>query len=682
MTPDNLSPAEPTSAGTLLALARKKFGALGRAEVELFRAAQEGRPASALTDNDEADDPAKAANWPADRAVRAKCISWLCTDPNASGLITYRGLDLNGMRIDGALELDNAHIKFSLRALRCAFSENISLRDAQLLGFWLLNCRIKSLDASRAIIAGPVYLLGGFKAEGEVRMVGIKIDGYLECDGAQFSNAKGFALDANGARVEGSVFLRNGFKAEGQIRLVRATIGGNLDCCGGQFSNAKGLTLNANGAQIEGNVFLRDAKVEGEVNLLGATIGGNLECDGAQFSKTERFALSADGAQIEGAVFLRNGCKAKGEVRLVGTKIGGYLDCNGAQFSNAKGLALDVYGAQIQGDVFLGNGFKAEGEVKLLRATIGGNLECRGAQLSNSQGLALNADGAKIEGVFLRAFFKAEGQVNLNGATIGNLLIHDVIGADEMILDLRLTKVEAFWDDEKSWPKAGNLFLDGFRYERLYEEAPFQADSRKKWLGLQRRDRFRPRPYEQLATVLRQMGHERDARLVMMEKNRERARFTHFARQGWWWYNLFGRLIGYGYAPWRAFAMSAAMILLGTILFQIGSVHDLISPTGENAYVREPNGQVIEENKRPKISEKYPVFNAFFYSLESFTPLLKLDQSAHWRPNANHGAKVPLFRFWAPRTGDLLRYYLYFHIAAGWLLTSLWVGAVTGLVKT
>ena len=70
------------------------------------------------------------------------------------------------------------------------------------------------------------------------------------------------------------------------------------------------------------------------------------------------------------------------------------------------------------------------------------------------------------------------------------------------------------------------------------------------------------------------------------------------------------------------------------------------------------------------MAETYPKFNAFVYSLESFVPLIKLDQSANWAPNAN--------RAW----GRFLRYYLYLHITAGWVLTTLWVGAVTGLVKS
>ena len=75
------------------------------------------------------------------------------------------------------------------------------------------------------------------------------------------------------------------------------------------------------------------------------------------------------------------------------------------------------------------------------------------------------------------------------------------------------------------------------------------------------------------------------------------------------------------------------------------------------------------------------MFNPLVYSLESFIPLIKFDQSASWTPNANSSTEISRFHLQAP-TGRFLRYYLYFHIAAGWLFTSLWVGAVTGLVKS
>lgn len=677
------SPAELPPEPALLALARKRFGVLSGGEEELFRAAQEGRAASALRGDKEQDKLANAANWDADRVVRAGCIAWVCTDPKASALMTHRGLDLNGMRIDGELDLGDAEVRFPFSAWKCAFSGNIDLVDAQVRGFYLGGCQIKSLDAGRAIISGSILLRDGCKAEGEINLSGATIGGDLDCSGAQFSNANGLALMGGGTKIEGNVFLRNGFVAEGEVNLVAAGIGGDLDCGASQFSNTNGWALMANGAKITGYVFLHNGfRACGEVNLAMTELGG-LDCSGAQVFNGKELVLTANGAKIGGDIFLRKGFRAEGEVSLRGIKIGGDLDCGSAQFSNANGLALTANGATIEGSVFLHNGLKAGGEVNLVAATIGEDLDCSGAQLSNANGLALNAVRLRIEGwALLREGFQAHGTVDLALATIGSLEIGEVHDLGQLTLDLRLAQVGTFRDNEQSWPGAGNLFLDGFRYERLDGAAPFDAESRKRWVSLQLRDRFRPQPYEQLAAVLRQMGHEPEARQIMIEKNRSRARFTHFPHQGWWWYNFFGRLIGYGYAPWRAFAMSVAMILLGTLLFRLGCAHGLIGPTSENAYAKGPNGQVTGENGQPKILETYPVFNAFVYSLESFVPLLKLDQSANWRPNANRRSEVSIFHRRVPYSGRFLRGYLYFHIAAGWLLTSLWVGAITGLVKT
>jgi sRNA-binding regulator protein Hfq len=555
----------------------------------------------------------------------------------------------------------------------------------QLGGLYLVGCLIKSLDAIRAKISGAVFLRYEFKAEGEVNLVSEIIGGTLECAGAELSNAKGMALVADSAKIGGNVFLSDGFKAEGVIRFVGATIDGNLACDGAELSNAKGWALVANGTKISGSVFLNNGfEAKGVVSLTGAIFDRDLDCSGGHLSNAEGSTLSVDGTKIGGNVFLRDRFKAEGEVRFMGATIDGNLACESAQLSNSEGYALLTDNAKIGGNIFLREGFKAEGEVRLIATAISGDLDCDGAQFSNVRGAALNVEKSKIGGnVFLRNGFQAQGEVNLLGATIRGLQIVNVLKAEQTIFNLELTEVGTFWDDEKSWPKVGNLHLDGFRYERLFKEAPFQADSRIKWLHRQPRGKFLPQPYEHLAAVLRKMGHERHARLVMIEKNRDRARFTRFPGQAWWWYNIFGKLIGYGYAPWRAFAMSVAMIVLGTFLFHCGFSNDLVTPAKENVYAKAPNGQLeLDKSGRPKIVENYPVFNAFVYSLESFIPLIKFDQSANWTPNANRRADISIFHVQVPFTGRFLRYYLYSHIAAGWLLTSLWVGAVTGLVKS
>ena len=129
------------------------------------------------------------------------------------------------------------------------------------------------------------------------------------------------------------------------------------------------------------------------------------------------------------------------------------------------------------------------------------------------------------------------------------------------------------------------------------------------------------------------------------------------------------------------------MIGIGWLVFQFGYDWRLVTPTGDKAYLVEKDGtRRLSKNRTPQISEDYPKFNAFVYSAETFVPLLKLGIGEHWSPNAHLGAPLPLgmLAFLGfPRTwGSLLRYYLWFHIITGWVLTTLWVGGLTGLVKT
>ena len=135
---------------------------------------------------------------------------------------------------------------------------------------------------------------------------------------------------------------------------------------------------------------------------------------------------------------------------------------------------------------------------------------------------------------------------------------------------------------------------------------------------------------------------------MMIAKNEEHGRHTHtfweFA-----WYDVFGPLIGFGYRPWNAFVASLFMIALGCLLFWIGKQFKIVTPTKVDAY---------NNHDKKIVSELYPKFNAFIYSLETFVPLVKLGVSDYWTPNSNCGAELrclrkrllPLFkRAWVER---------------------------------
>ncbi len=617
-------------ATTLLELAGERFGALTEAEEKLFRAVVNGELADCSDKLEENNEPNGAKQWDKKtRVIRADRVEWLCTDPEASALVTHKGIHVKGARIDGELDLSYASISFPLDFEKSAFAGGINLQYAEIRGLFLIGTH-----------TGPIY--------------------------------------GDGLKAKGNVFLREGFKAEGEVRLLGATIGGSLDCAGGQFVNKGGYALNPNGMKVEGNVFLNYGfKAEGEVNLVGATIGRNLDCAAGQFLNSAGYALNADGVNVEGPVFLRNGFKAEGEVNLLGATIGGNLECDGSQFINKGATALDANRLKIEGNVFLRNGFKAEGEVNLLGATVGVDLDCAGGKFINKGANALSANGMKVKGhVYLRNGFQAEGVVDLRITTIdGGLQWRDVNSPEGVTLDLRSASIGVLWDDKDSWPEKDRLFLHGLVYNEIYADSPRTAEDRIDWL--RRQPDFRPQPYEQLAAVLRKSGQDGDAKKILIAKNEDRAKLTKLTWSEKCWYRVLGPMIGYGYRPLNALWGVLLFVALGWVLFGSGYWGGLVTPQSESAYVKRSVSTPEASAEGRELSDVYPRFNFLVYSVDTFVPLIDLHQAKYWLPNANLGHELLNIK-----AGGLLRFYLWIHITMGWALTMLLVAGLTGLVRT
>jgi hypothetical protein len=179
-------------------------------------------------------------------------------------------------------------------------------------GATLSNTGGIAFSADGAEISGSVYLLGGFSASGAVRLAGAKIGGQLLCRGVTLTNEGGYALTADGAEIRGDVILGSevflgGFTADGGVRLPGAKIGGQLDCAGATLSNKSGYALAADGAEIGGAVFLRDGfSAKGAVSLRGAKIGAELACFHATLVNGADVALGSRDAVIDGALIFRN----------------------------------------------------------------------------------------------------------------------------------------------------------------------------------------------------------------------------------------------------------------------------------------------------------------------------------------------------------------------------------------
>lgn len=297
--------------------------------------------------------------------------------------------------------------------------------------------------------------------------------------------------------------------------------------------------------------------------------------------------------------------------------------------------------------------------------------------------------------------FAVKGDVVFFAAKIGRILelrTKEPLDKDST-LNLRDAESKGFLSEQNSWPRKGKLQLHNFTYDGIdYEQAP-SAQTDLAWLNLQKTHPFSPQPYEKMAAVLRNMGFQEEAVEVLIEKNKRFGpdailkrfkRAWHYlvsiGQQPPWqvlnkleyswkvflsmwmaiwdvcWYYGFGQLICYGYRPWGALVPSIVEIVVGWVLFKRSHDLNIIIPAKQEIW---HDFEIYQRLPRP-----YPRFNAFIYSLEKFVPLVKLEMGDFWTPDTSQ------------RVGTSLRMFLWFHVLAGWVLTTLWVGGLTGLLKT
>ena len=484
-------------------------------------------------------------------------------------------------------------------------------------------------------------------------------------------------LNAQRAHVTGSVYLRN-ITAKASVDLKGATIGGQVACDGAKFLAKKGVALNAQGAHVTGHLFLRNISARASVDVNSATIGGQLDCDGAKFLAKNGFALNAQGAHVTGHLFLRN-ISAKSSVDVNSATIGGQLDCDGAKFLAERGRALNAQGANVTDSVFLRK-VTAKASVDVNGATIGGQLDCDGAKFLAEDGYAFNAQNLNAGALLWRNSPPLDHGVIFNSAVI-----------------------ETIVDDPRCWPEKGKLDLDGLSYQR-FAGGPTSSEARIPWLkaGSYWGGEFYPQPFTQCAKVLREMGHEADARAILIQREtllaRDRRRQLKIVpngdvsvglhslwrdfRRGWnWvWRGIFWLVAGYGYRPFNS------------VLFLIGFIAALYIPTylayDEGSFA--PNsGPILVSDAWQGLAtdtsvdnpakvwaaktgpgQDWESFSTLAWSADVVIPIIEFGQTSAWAPSTERG-------FW----GRHLFWMRWVFTIMGWIAAALGAAAVTGIIR-
>lgn len=636
----------------------------------------------------------------------AKFINPFLADAPGSGI----ALNAEAVKVGGGILLRGGfEAKGLVRLYGAEIKSNLDCQDGKFINPFLPDAPVSgvALNAEAVTVGSGALFRGSFRAEGSVRLYGAEIGSNLDCQDGTFISPpvarvkdSGTALDAESAHIRGAALLRGTFVAEGTVRLYATQISGNLSCRGGSFRNpakpdfpASGVALVAEAASIGGSVFLRDDfRADGLVSLFAATIGSNLECDSGHFhnrplSTNKGLALDAANAKVGGSIFLRTGFSADGEVNLSAAHIGSYLNCNAGIFSNPptkenehSGIALRADAITVGRGVHLSRKFSAEGQVLASAASIGGTFDCRGAHITNPSrddfkhsGVALDASAATIGGgLLLSDDFTAVGSVDLRYSNINGALYYQ----DATLPSLNLTDASArsIVDNEKSWPANGGLFLNGFVYGRI-AGGPLEAHSRLRWLELQ--PEFNRQPYRQLAKVLYEGGDDVGSRRVASKMEAKawaerRALIRHMGR-------VLQFTIGHGYFPLRAVWLLMALVIVGSLTYSLGYRSGSVVPTQKDAYV------VFESGCFPP--PEYERFHPLPYSLENSFPLVKLGIQEKWAPAPDMAINTCIparIDSWPRRfftSAKFLRYFRWIQISLGWVLTTLFVGGVTGILR-
>ena len=591
-----------------------------------------------------------------DIRIRPEVICFFAFGGDSNHQVRGPRISLAGAYICGEYDTKLYHvdIPYVLDFTACHFATAVKLQYASCEALYLWGSHLaKGLGGSGLRTKGSV-ILRDVKANGEVDLSRARIGGDLDCTNGKFNNPGARAFIANEITVKGPVFLRN-VCAKGEVRILKARVGGDFDCKGGVFSNPEKSTLSADGITVDGNIHLNGNFVaEGEVKFSGAKVSGDLNCADGRFHNPGRNALVAPGMTVERNVFMDRNFSSKGEVNMTGVNIGENLDCAGGRFHNPEGeYALNAERMITGGHVFLNQfcnkSFSAHGRVRLANADIGRNFNCKGGQFSHAgDKSAIAAGGLRTRGaVFLSDDFVVQGDVDLHVARIGNFVCKKCGAKSGGVINLSSTKAVAV-DDDGGAGEQFEFILDDFTYGIFYPPSPTDSESRLKWLGMRPKERrikgetvkipFSPLPYEQAAKVLFGMGQAREAREILLGKERLQTKDERTP-----WHHKIGRRLwdvfaGYGYRLRKTAAWMAGFVLAGAVFFGIAAHYGQIVPhqppilSSAEYQAERAKGLSPMESVQAAFPKEYPEFSPLAYSLDVFIPFFALHQEPFWSP--------------------------------------------------
>lgn len=561
----------------------------------------EAFPRGALTDlRDGPDDgPQHVETWSPGRQVRGEVLASLLIGPVPAVAGSVAQLRLAGAHVVGKFDLSHARVENPIWFEHCVFDSPIVLTEAATRSVRLKGCVFPYLDANRFELRGELEATG-------CEFCGLSLYGShvseIEISGSRIRSLDGVALNCDLLTVDAAVYAYD-MRIEGEVRLPGARIGGYFQLGGTRIVNQNGPAIHAWALEVGNGLFCRTGftgerapfTVEGEIDLSNAQIRGPLRLDGAVLSNPDGATLAADQITVTGGLF-GNGITSRGEIRLRSAQITGPLLLAGATLDNPRRTALNAERVVVESGLFCHDGFTSTGELRLAGADIRGQFDLGATPLADDPDRSQRAPvPSKITGT----------------------------------VDLRHARVRTLRDED--WP--AELRLNGLHYDRLSPDLP--AHRRLDWLARDP-DGYQPQPYEQLAGHYRRIGHDEDARRVLLARQRRRRKQLNAPGKAWGF--IQDAVVGYGYRPWLAGLWVLGLLVAGTTYFAAN--HPAALRTGP-----------------------LPDFSPVAYTLDLLLPIVSLGQDNAWNPRG---------------AGQAIAYVL---IIAGWLLITAVLAGITRVLS-
>lgn len=449
-------------------------------------------------------------------------------------------------------------------------------------------------------------------------------------------------------------------------RRVRADVLAGL--LAGGYGELPGPRVDIMGVNVLGDLQLADVTVARTVHFEECRFGGvdlsRTAVPGLGMFVCSVGHLEAVGLSVRHSLWLTYNLFRAG-LRLSEASVGGSVELQGsivegwADPTERPGTISALEAERLVAGSLIGlSDTTFKGRVHIPYAEAGGWLHLGGAKVTGVPDSmpAVNARGMKAaEAVLTDA--RIDGSVDLSRARIAST-VHwqpTPLGGRRPGADFSHAQIGDLADEPQAWVASGPVTLTGLRYDHI--DVRMTVKDRLSWLPTGRA--FTPQPYEQLARVYRAQGQEDAARRIAIAKQRERGRARrrdggHAMNLGRrMWHRLFGFVLGFGYQPWRAAVLLAAVFLVCATAFGAAAHQGAIVPKDIKATA-----------VAAQCTSDYPCFNQWMYAFDVTIPLISVGQDANWRPDA----AGYLAMFWAGRI-------------LGWGFATLAVAALTGLVR-